>query len=391
MRLRFFPLIFLLALSCIDPYQPSVSQNVLNILVVDGFMNATEGTALLQLSHVSPISSKSPSVPERQATVSVESTTGQTYHLSERDSGRYIFEGLDVNPEAFYSLHIKTNDGVSYISDTIRVRKTPPLDSLEMGVSNDGQGLNVLLSTHDASGRTRFYAWEYVETHEYHAAYPSELIRTTRTNITNRTPDQLIYTCWRTQLSTKISIGTSVSFADDNIHRYPITVIPKGSPKISVRYSILVKQRAVGFAEFNYLDQLRKTTENLSSIFGTTPTQVVGNVHKVNDHQAPVMGYFSGSEVTQKRFFIERNELPEDFQVPQYYGLCLLEETCNLTPPDPLLSAESCVRIEDVSLSDIIIQAITNPMGNPIAYKFTQPQCGDCRVQGGITVKPDYW
>jgi hypothetical protein len=56
---------------------------------------------------------------------------------------------------------------------------------------------------------------------------------------------------------------------------------------------------AISETEYDYLGQLRKTTEDLGGIFGTMPTSVTGNIHQLGDAQAPVLGYFSGAEIRE--------------------------------------------------------------------------------------------
>src|SRR6478609_7370189 len=118
-----------------------------------------------------------------------------------------------------------------------------------------------------------------------------------------RKQEEQIYACWRTEPSPTISIGTSSGLTEGIINRHVLTYLPRESQKISVRYSILVSQIAISKAEFDYLGQLKNTTEGLGSIFGTMPTSVTGNIHQVSDAQTPVLGYFSGAAITEKRFF----------------------------------------------------------------------------------------
>ncbi|MEK6782310.1 MAG: hypothetical protein AABY93_11415 [Bacteroidota bacterium] len=53
---RFSLALFLLVLSCIEPYDPYVDQETPNMLVVDGFVNATDHSATVRLSRTQPIS-----------------------------------------------------------------------------------------------------------------------------------------------------------------------------------------------------------------------------------------------------------------------------------------------------------------------------------------------
>jgi Domain of unknown function (DUF4249) len=375
----------LLVLSCIEPYDPPVEQRVLDILVVEGFMNATDRTASVRLSHTLTISDSNKPIPELNANVSVRSSHGASYLLSELDSGQYLARDLIIDKNSLYTLHIKTKSGIEYVSDTIRVKETPPIDSLNFGISNDERSLTVRVNTHDPKGKARYYAWDYIETYQYHAVFFSGFTYINQ-KPNYRKPEESIYTCWHTLPSTSIVIGSSSGLGEDIIHQYPIVFLPKESSKISARYSILVKQRAISAEEYNYLSVLRKTTENLGSLFDTMPARVTGNIHQENDASATVLGFFSSAEVSEKRFFIERDQLPEEFKILQPKQGCVLTDTCP-APPPPFTG--SCIPIGDLSHNAILIYKIEDMGG--LFYQYTTPECGDCRKQGGTTKRPDFW
>jgi hypothetical protein len=382
---NFVPAVLLLALSCIEPFEPIVDQSALNTLVVDGFINATDYSATVRLSHPQSLPDMDLTVPETNANVSISSSSGASYSLKEGENGEYRMNDFIVDKAAFYTLHIKTLSGVEYISDTIRIRSTPPIDSIGFTIPGSREFLNIHVNTHDVVRNTRYYAWDFTETYEYNAADSSEF-KLVKKEVIPRPVPESIFTCWRTDRSTLISIGTSAGLKDDMIHRHVITQIPKGSPKLSVRYSVFVRQRALSVLEYTFLNELKKTTENLGGIFGTTPFPVIGNMRRVDDTE-PVLGYFSGAEVTEKRFFIDSLNLPTHFRtLPSKEG-CFFEETCNIFP-DPLTSGpQSCVAIENLSTDRIIIRFLQENS----SYIFTSSECGDCRKQGGTTKKPEFW
>lgn len=382
---NFSPAILLLALSCIEPFEPLVDQSALKILVVDGFINATDYSAIVKLSYTQPLPDMGLADPESKATVSIDASSGVSYSLAEGENGEYKTNGLVIDRNAFYTLHIKTLSGVEYISDTIRIRATPPIDSLGFRISGNGAMLNVLVNTHDPGRNTRYYAWDFTETYEYNAPDSSEF-KFIKKEIIPRTLQESIFTCWRTDHSSLISIGTSARLKDDIIHGHPFTQIPKGSPKLSVRYSVLVKQRALSALEYIFLDEIRKTTENLGGIFGTTPFPVLGNIHRVNDENEPVLGYFSGADIKEKRFFIDSLNLPAYFRTMPTKAGCTFEETCRIFPEPLTFGPQSCAALEQLPDDAIIIRSIELN-----SYIFTSPECGDCRSEGGTTKRPEFW
>ena len=163
---RLSPILILLALSCIEPYDPIVGQGATNMLVVDGFINASDQTAIVRLSHSQPISDSGSAIPETKATVTIDTSTGGKYSLAEKEAGEYKFDGIKVDKNAYYTLHVKTVSGSEYISDTIRIRATPPIDSLGFSISPNKTMLSVHVNTHDPKQLTRYYSWDFLETYE---------------------------------------------------------------------------------------------------------------------------------------------------------------------------------------------------------------------------------
>lgn len=387
--IRFFPLALILSVSCLEPYDPPIDQQALNILVVEGFINASTNAAEVKLSHTQPIHDSDVASAETNAKVSIQASTGGLYLLNELEPGVYRADQIVIDKSALYTLHIKTSFGLEYSSDTIRIRDTPPIDSLSFGLSNDGEDLTIRVNTHDPSAKTRYYAWEYSETYEYNAPYNSGYTFVNKIPAI-RKPEERIDKCWHTIPSSKISIGSTEQLTEDILSQQLLTTIPKGSPKISVRYSILVKQRAISAAEHVYLGLLRKT-ESLGGLFDTPPVSVIGNVHQVNDASVPVLGYFSGATVQEKRIFVDRSELPDQLQVTQSKGQCQLEVSCEIGCPPSTGGPQSCVCLSDLSASTVLVGAYSDRTGNVIAYSFVSAKCGDCREQGGTVQKPDFW
>jgi hypothetical protein len=381
---RVFSAFFLLAISCVEPFTPKVAQENLNILVVDGFVNATDRSATVRLSRSQPISELETADPETKATVIINASTGNSYSLLEKNLGEYKLKDLVIDKTALYTLRITTASGREYVSDTISIKATPPVDSLGFSISSNGEILSVHVNTHDSERKTRYYGWDYIETYQYYASDSSQYKFVKKVPLP-RTAEESIFSCWQNEDPTSISIGTSIRLADDVINRKSILSIPKGSPKISIRYSVLVKQRALTLLEYTYLDDLRKTTESLGGIFGTTPITVLGNIHSITDKNEPVLGFFSGAEIKEKRFFIEYLDMPPEFRTLRDVG-CNTELSCPIFPDPTAGPPLFCVSLNELPDNTIILRLLDQNF-----YEFTTPECGDCRIQGGTTKRPDFW
>src|SRR5690606_15183217 len=141
-----------------------------------------------------------------------------------------------------------------------------------------------------------------------------------------RSPGNQIFTCWRTDHSTNILIGTSAKLGEDIIRGMPIAFQPNGSYQLSNRYSILVKQYAISREEFEYWEMLKKDNESVGSLFDAQPSQVTGNFTNIHNPEEPVLGFFKINSMTEKRIFIAANDLKE-------YGFKPPKPTCESFQP----------------------------------------------------------
>jgi Domain of unknown function (DUF4249) len=370
--------------ACIEPYSaPDVAGDV-SILVVDGFVNASDGSAMVRLTHTSKLVNEAGFPSEKGALVTVRSEAGDYFNLFEQDSGRYVAGGLTINPFTKYQLYINTSDGNEYLSDFITITDTPPIDTLSWHQRADG--LEILASTHDFTGNSRYYRWDYVETWEYHAPFLSGYKAENSTAI-YRQPDEFIFACYKTSTSTDILVGSTARLAEDVISEFPIVYIPRESSKSSVLYHINVRQRVMEEKEYEFWQDLERVTETLGGLFDSQPYEIVGNVHNVTDPGAPVLGYFSGGRVTHKEMYIYHNDLTEDLRKRPFHG-CVLDTICVLLTPG---STRPCnLDLTTISPKTYLIGTLSE---SGIVWGFTASSelCADCRRQGGVLTKPDFW
>ena len=369
-------LLALLAAACIDPYQPQTSTEDINLLVVDGFLNSSDGSATVRLSHATALADENGIESEPNASVSIVTETGNAYPLTEQQPGTYLLAGLSIDPSVKYRLSIVTKDNSTYQSEYVAIKETPPIDSITWDYTD--AGLTVRVTTHDESARTKYYRWEYIETWEYHAAVASDYIMEKKVPRYRRT-DELIYKCWRTEPSTAIRIASSERLSEDLIYHFPLAYIPKESLKISAGYSILVRQSAISKSEYDFLEQLRKTTESIGGLFDPQPSQVEGNISNLNDPNAPVLGFFSAGAAKEQRLFIRYLDLPEDLKKRSPIYGCQVDTMC-VASSEPLPFMCS-ITLKNATGNEILGSALYSGQAI-IGYTLSSPACADCRTAG---------
>jgi hypothetical protein len=378
---------------CVEPYAPDVISAPTDYLVVDGFINGN-GVTRIKLSRTVSIATTTTPLVEKGAQLFIVDNTGQRYALAEKANGSYQSDSLLLDLNRKYQLRFTTTSAAVYESAPVPLKVTPPIDRLAWKV--DGAQVLVQASTHDATQQARYYRWVATETWEFTSAYRSGLEY--RGGIINSriTP---IYTCWHTELNTNIKQASSASLSQDALADITLLALPTQAERFKIRYSVLVSQYAETAEEFAYYELLRKNTEAVGSVNDPLPTQLTGNVHRVDNTAEPVLGFISAHTVQQKRLFISRPELPSQvdsyFETP--YQTCFTGREIFRNKPDSSYAYRyPNTRIFDnpksVPISLIVYPSADDPLAIPIiqGYLGSSAECVDCRTRGSNT-KPIFW
>ncbi|WP_295668681.1 DUF4249 domain-containing protein [uncultured Mucilaginibacter sp.] len=373
--------------NCKKQISSSVTSAPNNYLVVNGNITPND-TTVISLSRTVNISGQANSKPELNATISIEGSQADSYHLTATGNGNYVSAPLNLSPTQSYRLKITTGDGKQYASDFVPVKNSPPIDTIKYTVKNSGLQINV--NTHDPANNTHYYRWDYTETYIIHSLYYSHFMVVNHDTTAVRPADQQIYQCWVNDTSSTIVLGTSAKLSEDIISDQPIIAIPFNSEKGFIRYSILVKQHALTADAFNYFTLLKKNTEQLGSIFDAQPSALEGNIHCTSNPAEPVIGYVTAGTTTQKRIFIDHNNLPG-------WATSKADAAC---------SADTLLYIRAITfptgggvvyreVHDLIYGGVKTPIDSVGHYPtggFTAafPQCVDCTLRG-VNKPPAFW
>jgi len=374
-RKHFFQLLCTLvfAAGCRENYEPPAIQSGVTALVVDGFINNSSDTTFIHLSHTNKLSDGVNHSAVLGAQMTLEDLSGTTLYsfIPLNDSGIYVVPGMQLDINSKYRMRILIGSK-QYISDEIPIVKTPPIDSITF--EHNGLGVAICANTHDPANNTRYYRWEYTETYQYHAAEYSGLMFLNG-GLYERPVDQSIYECWRTQNNTQILTASTAKLSQDIVYHNTVRFVDQNSLELMVKYYIALRQYAITKESYNYLENLKKITEETGSIFDAQPSQLTGNIHSVSDANEIVLGYLSASTQETKQLYITNAEV----QPWDYNPGCVVIEI----KPDKIPSA---------FLNDALIPLGLD--GSPFSLKgvyVTTHPCGDCRVFGGITTKPFFW
>lgn len=359
---------FILLIGCVDPFYPPYSDADIDFLVVDGFLDSGNKTATVKLSYAMPLDTNTTVNPARRATVAVEKEDGSVIPLSETSDGLYTTSSSLIETGKKFRLRVSLNSQ-EYVSDEVPLKASPVLDTITWKADN--LGVSIYVDSHDVAGSTRYYQWNYTETWEY-VANRYSTIKWSNNKIVGLTADEMVYMCYGSNSSTRVLIRSTTTNTQDVVNDFPLAFVPAGSRKLLRLYSIEVEQRAIDEQAYSYWLNMQKTTESLGGLFDELPNEVTGNVHNVKNSSERVLGYFSGGEVQKKRLFINSGELPP--------GMLSYPRPC----PDVVVTHDELMQ----NFRNQEVYLITTAPGG---YITAGPICIDCRVEGGVTKKPDFW
>lgn len=314
--LSVYIIFFFVVCGCKEKFNTNIQSPSTGYLVVEGFISSGQDPTNITLTRSVKLYDSVNIIPEHNALINIESETNEVFPLNETGAGSYTSGSLSLDNAKKYRLQIKTQDNKEYVSDFATVKKTPDIDSISW--TRENGGVKIYVNTHDPQNNTRYYKWDYEQTWEFHSTYYSSLLYTFSQNgvpigvnyrNADHSVDTTIFKCWNTVNSTNINLGSSEKLSKDVIY-LPLVFIEPASIKLSVLYSINVRQYALSHEAYLFFQKIKKNTESLGSIFDAQPSELNGNIHCITNPVEIVIGYIDISEEKKKRIFIRNDELP---------------------------------------------------------------------------------
>jgi hypothetical protein len=383
-RIFYFAALLAIAFDCKQVYEPPVLAQNTRLLVVEGFINGGQGPTNFFLSRTGDLQDQSART-EFGAQVKVEGDDGSAFLFVDSLNGKYSYPQLFLNGNVKYRVHITTSDGKEYASDYTTVRHTPPIDSITWQMEDNG--LRLYVNTHDPQNATKYYQWKYDETWEIHSAYYSSLkyLRDASNRITAllwrdpafHTVDTTIYKCWSSLSSTSIILGSSEKLSSAVIY-LPVHFIEAGSEKLSVLYSINLRQYAMSQDAYLFMQKMKKNTEQVGTLFDAQPSQITGNIKCLSNPTEPVIGFVEVTEEQTKRTFVYNSQVPgwNYSTACQQYLIKNTVDDMNKNGGDLYPTVPN------------IIDLLT---GNPVDFfAANMESCMDCTTRG-VNRKPAFW
>ncbi len=377
----FIPAIVMFALlvSCIDDYDPKVSSYE-NLLVVDGLFSNEPGPHIVRLSLSSNMADPQ-FVPVTGATVNIHDNLGNVMVLTEIAAGIYATEASAAGVVGrFYSVEIQTASGKYYVSEPERLNDPVEVDTVYHAIvtREDPEkdyslyGYEFYVNTREADKPEQYLKWDVEATYQYQSDYTIRWYFDGELHWFHG-PDSL-FNCWKTNKIHAIYTAGTNNLTNPVINGFPLNFVSTETRQLSVRYSLLVKQRTISRQAYDYWVELRKQNGSNASLYSSQPHFIKGNLLNPDDPEERVLGYFLVNGVDRMRIFVDRP--PQE--VPMRYPLCSLSER----------DFEAYGQMWMMDPVYYPLYAIETPGGR---RAMPNQDCVDCRRKGGTIEKPDFW
>ena len=244
------------AAQCRKTFNPPEIRAGNHFLAVDGFINTgANAVSTFTLTRSLNLSDTIPNIPELNADVNILSSDGDSYPLTDTGAhGIYFSSSLNLDNSLSYQLSVTTSEGNKYVSDLVKPKSSPPIDSVNWELINDPvthqQAINIYANAHDPSNSTLYYRWDYLETYEHISALETTWAESNGLIYSLGVQESTHY-CWTTAHSNNILLGSSVALSEDVISHALLANFSQNDPKMDYGHSILVMQYPLSADSYN--------------------------------------------------------------------------------------------------------------------------------------------
>ncbi len=355
---------------CITQFYPDISEEDQSI-VIEARITDRDESHEVRISWSQPLFSGDYNpAPVYGYIVSVIDDAGNEYLFRETGYGRYKSDPAEFRAIVGrkYKLHVEGTDHI-YESDFVEMKPVPEIDSVYAGPEynefykpgESTYGYQVYIDSHEPSGGWRYFMWTFSETWEIRTPFNYH-------TIINRI-------CWKSATSTDINILSTGDLTENRVVNHPVTFITTETDRLTVKYSILVRQHSISEEEFTYRDNLQKTVFEAGGLYDAIPGAIKGNINCTDSPSTTVLGFFGVSAVSEKRLFIENVQT----QFPDFYAYCPID-SIRASDYDPKIYGNNVY---------ILGEWYEPPL--PVYYILSiHRECIDCALSG-TAIKPDYW
>lgn len=319
---KYFYLIFLIALSCIDRYNFTSKMDE-RLLAVEGFITTSPGVHEIKLRRTEKYGLEFIGInrPESLATVLIKDDLGRVTKLTEHVPGTHSTEpDFAAEIGRTYNLEIILNNGKRYISLPEKVLPVPRVDSVTYAAVrivtsdrlNDEIGVQVNAYFQDPVDEENFYFWNLLES-DFALITDPDLYHNPPTHPTCPgcpAPKPCCARCYHkdTPMPPNVNTVSDVDFNGIYQNRKIAYVVDNGL-RFKETYRLDIQHLAVSAETHRFLKLVNQQISLTGSIFDLPPANIRGNFVSLDNDQEVVMGHFFASDVQLLRVYIHKANL----------------------------------------------------------------------------------
>lgn len=397
-------ILLVLSTSCVEKYWPELTTDTDQFLVVDGNINNLSGPYTIKLSNSSPLLDTL-FIPISSASVTILDDQGNKELLTEENPGIYktSFDGIQGIVGRSYKVNIELANGEIY--ESAYEKLLSPVGIGEVYIEKewqyahneteiDQEGFQFYVKSETSLQTDNYFFWEIEETFEYHSSYRIYFMYNGKKNnnalfeglaIREMINIDTLYYCWKTQnLNEILSYGLESSDLS-TVKNLPLHFVPLNDDRLRWGYNISIKQYTISKQAFTFLEYLKKQNNDQGVLFTTQPFQIRGNILNIQNPSEPVLGYFMVASGASTPRIQTRARGGLYYESPICYWDTVVSSN--------IFRLENSIE-EDWPLffSYFNFPGVSDPILSPVLIlNYIAPPCIDCRSQGGVAIKPEFW
>lgn len=384
--------------ACIEEFEPDISSSD-QLLVISGSIIKEDSVQIVQISKSTSLSDSEFNALSG-CTVSVSDDLGNVFdYVESSNSGEYHGIVLDqyLNYNTEFQLHVITPDKNEYQSDWDPMLESSSVDSIYYDIESKQtsseeieQGIQFYVDLKAPEDATQNYRWKVEETWEIHTSYS---IDGYWDRYDTKLPDYEpisgdLGVCWSTELSSDLYSSSTQNLSVNEKKKIPLGFVSSNSSRLSVKYSLLVKQYALSDAAYQFVNQNSVASGVTGGLYQSQASQTISNIHNINDPDEEILGFFMASSYTEKRIFVEEQQAFSDLDCSDLIE-CIPSEGQSLLGFFMALQKSVYLVALEFNLPSDSIQADYSYVAL-WGYPYSQ-LCIDCTAEGGTTSKPIFW
>ena len=384
MKIKYILYSFLLfLLSCREEF--SLEPNLNNdILVVNGGIDNGLPPYTVKLSRSSDAANPK-FIPVTGAILQIIDQDKNSEELVETSAGIYKSseDGLKGKTGNKYKLYIMLPDGNEYETSYQTILKTTEIDTVYYDKKTEINdefptglpGYSFFVNTKEAENAESYFLWKMTETYQYENDYElTYYMDSWGRKIYDTSRFDSLKVCWKTTNVKNFSTAATKNLSVPVIKRKQLHFVGTDTKKLTVLYSLLLKQYTINKSAYNFWSAVEDLLSDDNFLIGNQPYNLQGNVRNINDKNELVYGYFTVASVSEKRIFVNT------IHAPFLYPRCPV-----ITDKNEISQYK---RTHQAPFYFVTIEGEDGQSTDALLYL---PSCLDCRSNGGVTRKPDYW